>query len=87
LQNFSGFEETKEAYEATLQMRIATPEIVLNFARFLQENGYQEESFRVYEKSVQIFNWPHCYEVWVTYLTKIIEKIAGSKVERIRHLF
>ena len=87
LENFSSFEDAKAAYERMIEIKIATPEIILNFGKFLQEHNFYEESFRVYERAVQLFKWPHCYELWVVYLTKIIEKIAGSKVERIRHLF
>ena len=72
LENFSTFEDTKWAYERLLDLKIATPETVLNFASFLQRNNFFEESYRVFERAVQIFKWPHLYEIWVTYLTKII---------------
>lgn len=31
-------------------VQIATPQMILNFATFLEENKYFEEAFRVYEK-------------------------------------
>ncbi len=34
-----------------------------------------------------MFGWPHCYEIWVTYLEKVIEKYADKKCERIREMF
>ena len=70
-----------------LDLKIATPETVMNCTRFLQANNFYEESFKVYERAVQLFKWPHVYDLWVNYLTKIIQRLAGSKVERIRHLF
>jgi len=61
---------------------------VLNYAEFLQANNYYEESFKVYERAVAaMFGWPHCYELWVTYLEKVIEKYADKKCERIREMF
>jgi pre-mRNA-splicing factor SYF1 len=53
----------------------------------LQKNNYYEESFRIYERAITLFNWPHVYEIWASYLSKIIERYADSKVERIRDLF
>ena len=35
LENFSTFEDTKWAYERLLDLKIATPETVLNFTSFL----------------------------------------------------
>ena len=87
LENCGTFEETKTAYERVLDLKIATPETVLNFTRFLQTNNFFEESFRVYERAVQLFKWPHVYDIWMNYLSKVIQRLAGSKVERVRHLF
>lgn len=27
------------------------------------------------------------YDIWINYLSKVIRRLAGSKVERVRHLF
>ena len=87
LENQDDFEKTKSAYERVMQLKIATPGTVLNFADFLQRNRFFEESFRVYERAVLMFDWPRVYEIWVIYLSKMIEKYAGTKLERMRHLF
>lgn len=39
-------EGTKAAYEAVLDLRIATPQLVLNYAALLQEHKFFEEAFR-----------------------------------------
>jgi pre-mRNA-splicing factor SYF1 len=70
-----------------MQLKIATPGTVLNFADFLQRHRFFEESFRVYERAVLLFDWPRVYEIWLIYISKMVEKHAGSKLERIRHLF
>lgn len=37
---------TRAVYETVLDLKIATPQIVLNYAAFLQESKYWEDSFR-----------------------------------------
>ena len=39
-------ESTKAVYESILDLRIATPQIVLNYATFMTENKFFEEAFR-----------------------------------------
>ena len=87
LENQNDFENTKMAYDRVMHLKIATPGTVLNFADFLQRNNFFEESFRMYERAVLMFDWPRVYEIWIIYLTKMIERYAATKVERIRHLF
>lgn len=86
LENFGTFEDTKWAYQRMVDTKLATPEIILNYASLLQQNNYFDESFRVYEKAVKLFKWPQVYDLWVSYLTAAIKRYGGSKVERIRHL-
>lgn len=87
LENIGTAENTKAAYERMLDMRIATPTTILNYGAFLQRYKYFEESYRVYERAINVFDWPHVYEIWVSYLTSIIERYSDTKVERIRDLF
>ena len=87
LESQGEFEKTKTAYERVMTLKIATPGTVLNFADFLQRNRFYEESFRVYERAVLLFDWPRVYEIWIIYISKMVEKYAGTKLERIRHLF
>lgn len=42
-------ESTKAAYECVLDVRIATPQIVLNYAALMQEHKFFEEAFRCAE--------------------------------------
>jgi pre-mRNA-splicing factor SYF1 len=80
-------ESTKAAYESVLDLRIATPQLVLNYAALLAENKYFEDSFRVYERGVALFSYPTVMPLWVTYLTKFVERFQGTKLERARDLF
>ena len=40
-------ESTKACYDQIIDLRIATPQIILNYAVFLQESKYWEDSFKV----------------------------------------
>lgn len=47
---------------------------VLNFAAFLEEHEYFEESFTAFEKGVSAFKWPHVKVLWHAYLDKFLER-------------
>jgi pre-mRNA-splicing factor SYF1 len=70
-----------------LHLKVATPQMMLNYASFLEEHQYFEESFRVYEKGVSSFGWPHVHDIWIKYLTRFVERYGGAKLERARDLF
>jgi pre-mRNA-splicing factor SYF1 len=80
-------ESCKDVYTRILELRIATPQILLNFALFLEEHQYFEEAFRVYEKGVALFKWPVVADLWNMYLTKFAARYRGAKMERMRDLF
>ncbi|RKP12695.1 hypothetical protein BJ684DRAFT_20781, partial [Piptocephalis cylindrospora] len=80
-------ESTKAIYERILHLRIATPQILINYAQFLQDASYYEDSFRVYEKGVDLFPYPVAFEIWNIYLSKFIHRYAGNKIDRARDLF
>ncbi|CAG8634968.1 6472_t:CDS:10 [Paraglomus brasilianum] len=80
-------ETTRIVYDRILELKIATPQIIINYANFLEENKYYEEGFKVYERGIELFNYPIAFEIWNTYLTKFIKRYGGSKLERARDLF
>ncbi|CAD5235659.1 unnamed protein product [Bursaphelenchus xylophilus] len=80
-------ETCRKVYERIIELRIATPQIVINFARFLEENHYFEESFKAYEKGIGLFRWPMVYDIWNVYLAKFTVRYGGKKLERARDLF
>lgn len=80
-------ESTRAVYERILDLRIATPQIIINYAYLLEENKYFEDAFKVYERGVKIFKYPHVKEIWVTYLSKFVKRYGKSKLERARELY
>lgn len=80
-------ESTRAVYERILDLKIATPQIIINYASLLEEHRYFEDAFKVYERGVKIFKYPHVKDIWVTYLSKFVKRYGKSKLERARELF
>ncbi|KAI4296975.1 hypothetical protein L6164_036888 [Bauhinia variegata] len=80
-------ESTRAIYEQILDLRIATPQIIINYACFLEDHGYFEDAFKIYERGVRIFKYPHATDIWVTYLLKFVKRYGNTKLERARELF
>ncbi|KZT11434.1 spliceosome complex protein [Laetiporus sulphureus 93-53] len=80
-------ESTKAVYDKILELRIANAQIIVNYAAFLEENKYYEESFKVYERGTEVFTFPVSFEIWNIYLAKFVKRYGDSKVERARDLF
>ena len=85
VESVSTLEETKKVYERIFELRIATPQTVVNFASLLEENKYFEDSFKIYERGLDLFNYPVAFELWNLYLTKAVDRKIG--IERLRDLF
>ncbi|KAL6238612.1 hypothetical protein BDW75DRAFT_201176 [Aspergillus navahoensis] len=85
VESVSSLEETKKVYERIFELRIATPQTVVNYANLLEEHKYFEESFKVYERGLDLFTYPVAFELWNLYLTKAVDRKVG--IERLRDLF
>ena len=85
VESVSTLEETRKAYDRIFELRIATPQTVVNYANLLEENKYFEESFKVYERGLDLFSYPVAFELWNLYLTKAVDRKIG--IERLRDLF
>jgi pre-mRNA-splicing factor SYF1 len=81
----STLDETKKVYERIFELRIATPQTVVNYANLLEEHKYYEESFKIYERGLDLFSYPVAFELWNLYLTKAVDRKIG--IERLRDLF
>lgn len=86
-ESFGTFKSCKAVYDRILDLKIATPQIIINYGVFLEENNYFEEAFRAYEKGISLFKWPNVYDIWNTYLSKFLKRYGGTKIERARDLF
>ncbi|KAL7692457.1 putative tetratricopeptide-like helical domain superfamily [Plasmopara halstedii] len=87
-ESLGDLESTRAAYNEVFELKIVTPQMALNYAAYMEENKYFEESFRVYERGLVLFpKFPHAADLWQTYLAKFVKRYAGSKMERTRDLF
>ncbi|KRT78854.1 Tetratricopeptide repeat-containing protein [Oryctes borbonicus] len=86
-ESFGTFKTCKAVYDRIIDLKIATPQIIINYGLFLEENNYFEEAFRAYEKGISLFKWPNVYDIWNVYLTKFLKRYGGTKLERARDLF
>lgn len=85
VESVSSLEETRKIYERIFELRIATPQTVVNYANLLEEHGYYEESFKIYERGLDLFSYPVAFELWNLYLTKAVDRKIS--IERLRDLF
>ncbi|KAI9328612.1 hypothetical protein BDR26DRAFT_786029, partial [Obelidium mucronatum] len=80
-------ESTKLVYERIMELKIATPQIIINCANFLEEQKWFEESYKSYERGIELFGYPVAFELWNLYLQKFVERHGSDKLERARDLF
>jgi pre-mRNA-splicing factor SYF1 len=85
VESVSSLEETKRVYDRIFELRIATPQTVVHYANLLEEHKYFEESFKIYERGLDLFSYPVAFELWNLYLTKAVDRKIG--IERLRDLF
>lgn len=81
------FKEAREVYDKMIDNKVASAQVILNYAEFLANQRYWEDSFQVYEKGVANFKYPHAEIIWQAYLTSFVDRHKGTKVERARDLF
>ncbi len=82
---------TKDAYNAALERKVATPSHVLHFAAYLRDLKYFEESFTAYEKGVELFSFESnetaSLSLWKDYLDHFVDRYKGTQMARTRELY
>jgi pre-mRNA-splicing factor SYF1 len=79
-------EKVTKAYMKMVELKIATPTVIINYASLLQSWNYFEQSFTAYEMGLKQFNDAKIkFEIWNVYLTKILSRDVD--IERARDLF
>ncbi|KAK5081799.1 pre-mRNA-splicing factor syf1 [Exophiala xenobiotica] len=85
VESVGSLEEVRAIYDRIFELKIATPQTIVNYANLLEENAYFEESFKVYERGLDLFTYPVAFELWNLYLTKAVKRRIS--IERLRDLF
>uniref|UniRef100_A0A7S1J111 Suppressor of forked domain-containing protein n=1 Tax=Eutreptiella gymnastica TaxID=73025 RepID=A0A7S1J111_9EUGL len=78
---------TIAVYDKIIELKVATPNMILNYATYLQEHKHWEDSFKAYEKGINLFSWPQVFDIWLSYLSAFMKRYKGTKLERLRDLF
>jgi len=86
-ESFGTYKSTVEMYHQILDLKIATPKVVMNFARFCEEHKYYEDAFKAYERGTALFEFPYSLDIWITYLRKFTQRYRNKNIERTRDLF
>lgn len=86
-ESFGTEEGTISAYSKMINIKLATPQIVMNYANYLEAHDKYEEAFQVYEIGIGAFTWPHIYDIWIAYLVTFMKRYGDQKLERARDLF
>lgn len=86
-ESIGSVETAKLVYDRIFDLKIANAQTVINYANFLEENQYFEESFKIYERGISLFGYPIAFELWNIFLIKFTKRYEGSKIERTRDLF
>ncbi len=71
-ESLGSIDSVKAVYNRMLELKIATPLTIVNYANFLQENLFYEESFRVFERGVSLFSWPALQDIYLLYIKTFI---------------
>uniref|UniRef100_A0A7S4KII1 Suppressor of forked domain-containing protein n=1 Tax=Paramoeba aestuarina TaxID=180227 RepID=A0A7S4KII1_9EUKA len=86
-ESFGTYESAVDIYNQIIELKIVTPELVMTFASFCEENDRFEDAFKAYERGVNLFQFPYSAELWKTYLGKFVERYGNDNIERTRDLF
>ena len=80
---------TKDAYNRAIELKVVTPLHILNFASYLNEHKYFEDSFSAFERGIELFPFPHegGRLIWKQYLESFQNRYGGAKISRMRELF
>ncbi|KAI3879333.1 hypothetical protein MKX03_031802 [Papaver bracteatum] len=86
-EHFGDLESARAVYDRILDLKIVTPQIILDYAKLLEGRKYFEDAFKVYERGVRLFRYPHVKDIWVAFLSKFVARYKEKQLERSRELF
>jgi pre-mRNA-splicing factor SYF1 len=86
-ESFGSLESCRAAYDEMIELKIITPQILLNYTKYLEEHHFYEDSFHIFEKGLILFSFPSLRIIWLEYVQKFLARYEGKKLERLRDLF
>ena len=85
--NLGTVDTIRAAFKRCIDLKVASPFIVISYANFLEKHKFYEDSFKVYENALSSFSWPTLFDIWILYLNKFVLRYQGTRLERTRDLF
>ncbi|KAI9219946.1 hypothetical protein BC828DRAFT_384760 [Blastocladiella britannica] len=61
-------------YDHMIHLKLATPQVIANYALYLESQRYFEDSFKVYERGIAAFGYPVAAELWTVYIAKFMHR-------------
>ena len=80
-------ETVRAAYDHMIELKVVTPIHILNYAALLKENDYFNDMFKIFEKGISLFPWPHVEDIWLNYLDLFIKIYKDERLYQTRNLF
>lgn len=78
--------DVENGYHRVIELKIATPLTIVNFASFYEDLKFYERSYTVYEMGLKAFKDTRVrYEIWNVYLSKLYKRQVSK--EHTRELF
>ncbi|EFC49847.1 predicted protein [Naegleria gruberi] len=77
----------KKFFNEMIDLKIVTPNTVINFTNLLIENKYFEEAFKIFERATSLFHYPQVFPIWMQYLLQFVNRYQHTKSERSRDMF
>ena len=88
-ENCKDFDDICKVYEDAMELKVINGVMIINYCLFLEENGYIEKSFSIFERGMGMFNGESKSILYCIYLNKMLkywEKLQWD-VERVREIF
>lgn len=89
IENTKKYDEICKAYEDSMELKVINGVMIINYCLYLEENGYIEKSFSIFERGLNMFNGETKSILFCIYLNKIIkywDKLNWN-IERVREIF
>jgi len=86
-ESYGSLERVREVHNRMTELKVGTPQNVINFAQILIDNNLHEEAFQVYERGLRRFRNHHSMDIWLLYISQFIKTYRGEKKETTRKVF
>lgn len=89
LENCEDFDNVCKGYEDAIELKVINGVLIINYCQYLEEKGYIEKSFSIFERGLGMFNGESRSILYCIYLNKILQywDKLNWDIERVREVF